>query len=336
VSAEPDGTRAEPTYTGLQELAKRTTAKLLQELGPRNVRHLEDDAVTDILRNPDGTVWINRNGWFKDGGNDLESEFVARALIGTVSGWLKVEVSARSPFLEGELPLDGSRFTASLPPVVESATIAIRKRTKLSRDLNDYVKSGSITPKQAEAFRKRIAAKDNILIAGSQGSGKTTCANAVLREMVETSDPTFERFAILEDTIELQIPPGVNHYAMRTNAAFNIDMDALLRRSLRYSATRFIVGELRGKEAQILLEAWTSGHPGGLTTIHAGTARGALQRFEQLIRKSGQPIDREEIAGAVNLIVVITKVPGGGRIIREIARVVDGSQSGYVTEPISV
>jgi type IV secretion system protein VirB11 len=309
-------------------------AKLNQELGPKNVGYLEDPDVTDILRNSDGSVWVNKKGWFHDVGNGLESDFVARAMIGTVSGWLGVEVSPRSPFLEGELPLDGSRFTASIPPVVESATIAIRKKTRVSRTLDDYVRAGSIKPKQAEALRKRIELKDNILVAGAQAGGKTSLVNALLKEAVMVSDPSFERFAILEDTIELQMPPGVNHYAMRTNAAYDIDMDTLLRRSLRYSATRFVVGELRGKEAQILLEAWTSGHPGGLTTIHAGSARGALHRFEQLVRKSGQPVDREEIASAVNLVVVIAKHPGGGRIITDIERIIDGSSSGYATESL--
>lgn len=317
---------------GLQERAIRVSEKLKQELGPVLLAALSDKLVTDIWRNEDGSIWINRGGAAKKIDAKM-SDYVALNLIGTVSGWLGMDVSADSPFLEGELPLDGSRFTASIPPVVRAPIIAIRKHSMLSRNLDDYKTAGILSPQHTAAIRKRIRMRDNILIAGGQGSGKSTLTNAILREMFETSDPSQERFAILEDTRELQVPDGYNYFSMRTNVVAGITMDDLLRRSLRLTGTRYVVGELRGKEAQACLEAWTSGHPGGAATIHAGSARGALHRFEQLIRKAGAPIDREEICQAVNLVIVITKT-GVGRVVKEVVRVVEGTASGYRFEAL--
>jgi len=297
---------------------------LRQELGPIILQALADPTVTDVWRNPDGNVWASNLG-IGHHRIDTMIDFVATNLIGTVSGFHNMTVSNLAPFLEAELPLDGSRFSASIPPISEGPIFAIRKHATLSRNLDDYVKLGSMTPAQCVGIRKRIAAKDNILVAGGQGSGKTTLAGAMLREMVETSDPKFERFGILQDTLELQVPTGINAYSMRTNIAAGVTMEELVRRSMRFTATRFIIGEVRGAEAQHFLEALSTGHPGGMATIHAGSSRQALRRLEQLIRKSGTPVDREEISSLINLIIVVGKMPRGGRMVREVTRVVDGS-----------
>lgn len=317
---------------GNSERSERVLDKLRQELGPVLLSALNDPTVTDIWRNADGSVWISKIGLGQVRLQLPMSEATALNLIGTVSGALGIEVSAATPFLEGELPLDGSRFSATIRPVVSAPIIAIRKHATVQRTLESYVAAGSLTPRHLAILKACIAKKDNILVAGGQASGKSTFANAVLREMAATCDPKSERMAILEDTVELVPPPGINHYAMRTNDALGVTMELLVRRSMRYTATRFIVGELRGAEAQAFVEALSTGHPGGLTTIHAGSPRQALRRLEQLIRKAGAPIDRAELASVINIVVMIHRTPSGGRVVREVARVLNGSATDYSIE----
>jgi type IV secretion system protein VirB11 len=314
----------------------RLVDKLKNELGPTILAALADPDVTDIWRNEDGVIWVNRSGESRALPRDTHprSDFEVTNLIGTISAHVGVFVSANSPFLEGEMPIGDGRFTATLPPESRRPIFSIRKHIEKSLSLTDYVRAGVMTPAQCATIRARIKAYDNILIAGGQGAGKSTLAGAVLREIFETRDRAKERYAILEDTREICIPPGANFFSLRTNAALGTTMDQIVKRSLRHTATCYVIGELRGAEAQDFLEVLAAGQRGGLATIHAGVGREALRRFEQLIRKSGRPVDRSEIASVINLIVVIAKTAGGARVVREITRVVDGSGLDYALENI--
>src|SRR5256712_8523117 len=124
-------------------------------------------------------------------------------LLGTVAALLGAVVQGRAPIVEGELPINGYRFEGILPPVSTAPTFVIRKSASQIYSLEDYVKAGILTSAQQKVLLDGVRDRQNILIAGGTASGKTTLANALMREIVALGDPT-ERIVILEDTRQLQ------------------------------------------------------------------------------------------------------------------------------------
>jgi Flp pilus assembly CpaF family ATPase len=149
-----------------------------------------------------------------------------------------------------------------------------------------------------------------VVICGGTGSGKTTLANALLGEAVALAG-TAQRFLLLEDTVELQCA-APNHVQLRTSPG--VDLTRLVRATMRLRPDRIVVGELRGREALALLKAWNTGHPGGLTTVHANSARAALSRIDQLVQEAGVPSQPQLIAEAIDVIVSIRRSEGGRRV----------------------
>jgi type IV secretion system protein VirB11 len=202
------------------------------------------------------------------------------------------------------LPETGERFEGLLPPVVAAPTFAIRKPAVAVFTLNDYVAAGIMTSGQAEALRAAVAARKNILVAGGTSTGKTTLTNALLAEVAKTAD----RVVLIEDTRELQCP-APNLVALRTKDGV-VSLSDLVRSSLRLRPDRIPIGEVRGAEALDLLKAWGTGHPGGVGTIHAGSALGALRRLEQLIQEAVVTVPRALIAETIDVVAVLS---GRGR-----------------------
>ena len=225
-------------------------------------------------------------------------------------------VNAGAPIVEGELPLDGNRFEGILPPVAPAPVFVIRKRPRLLYTLADYLEAGILDAGQAEGLRAAVRARRNLLIAGGTTSGKTTLANALIAEMVRLGDPA-ERIVILEDTRELQCA-GRNAVQLHTGDV--ADLTRLTRVTMRLRPDRIIIGEVRGGEALALLKAWNTGHPGGLTTIHANSAPAALMRLDTLIQEAGVPPQPRLVAEAIDLVVFIARTPDGRRV-RELATV---------------
>jgi energy-coupling factor transporter ATP-binding protein EcfA2 len=159
-----------------------------------------------------------------------------------------------------------------------------------------------------------VETRANILVAGGTGSGKTTLVNALLAEVAKTTD----RIVLIEDTRELQCA-APNLVAMRTKDGV-VSLSDLVRSSLRLRPDRIPIGEVRGAEALDLLKAWGTGHPGGIGTIHAGTALGALRRMEQLIQEAVVTVPRALLAETIDLIAVLVR-DGHGRRLAELARV---------------
>jgi type IV secretion system protein VirB11 len=224
------------------------------------------------------------------------------------------QVHACSPRVSAELPETGERFEGLLPPVVASPAFAIRKPAIAVFSLEDYVSADIMTSGQAAALRSAIPDKLNILVAGGTGTGKTTLTNALLAEIAKTG----ERVVLIEDTRELQCA-APNLVAMRTKDGVASLAD-LVRSSLRLRPDRIPIGEVRGSEALDLLKAWGTGHPGGVGTIHAGSAIGALRRMEQLIQEAVITVPRALIAETINLIAVLVR-DGHGRRLAELVRV---------------
>lgn len=275
---------------------------------------LADDSVVEVMLNPDGRIWVDRlSSGLADTGERLSAEDGER-IIRLIAHHVGSEAHATSPRLSAELPETGERFEGLLPPLVASPSFSIRKPASMVFSLDDYVAAGIMSEVQASALRQAVAERLNIIVAGATSSGKTTLTNALLAEVARTND----RVVILEDTRELQCA-APNVVALRTKDGV-ASLSDLVRSALRLRPDRILVGEVRGAEAIDLLKAWGTGHPGGVGTLHAGSAIGALLRLEQLIQEAVVTVPRPLIAETINLIVVLHG-RGANRRVAELMRV---------------
>ena len=296
------------------ERSRRISEKLERELGTLVFACLSEPDVLDIILNPDGVLWVERLGEAPQRLGEMPT-YQAEALIATVASEMRTTVTAEAPILECELPLDGSRFSAVIPPVVSAPCFAIRRRARKILRLADYVAASIMTGPQAARLSHAIEARHNILIAGGTGSGKTTLANALLSHMAEALPD--DRLVIIEDTAEIQCTAP---NAMIMRATSTVSLQRLVRATMRFSPKRIIVGEVRGGEALELIKAWNTGHPGGVATIHANGAREALARLEDLIREATPAPMQRTVAAAVHVIAFIAKTARGRRV-EELIRV---------------
>ncbi len=296
------------------EASLRGAKMLRTALGTSIAAWLDDPQVIEVMLNPDGRLWVDRLGvGVSDSGERLSAADGER-IVRLVAHHVGVEVHAKCPRVSAELPEGGERFEGLLPPVVAAPAFAIRKPAVAIFTLDDYVATGILERRDAALFRDGIAARWNILIAGGTGTGKTTLANALLAEVARTDD----RIVLIEDTRELQCT-SPNLVALRTKDGV-ASLSDLVRSSLRLRPDRIPIGEVRGAEALDLLKAWGTGHPGGIGTIHAGTALGALRRMEQLIQEAVVTVPRALLAETIDLVAVLVR-DGRGRRLAELVRV---------------
>ncbi len=296
-------------------------------LGPVIAAHLEDPTVVEVMLNPDGRLWIDRlTGGLEDTGARVTPADAER-IVRLVAHHVGVEVHAGSPRVSAELPGSGERFEGLLPPVVAAPCFAIRRPAVAVFTLIDYVDAHIMSAGEAGLLRTAVRERKNILVAGGTSTGKTTLVNALLAEVAKTGD----RVVLIEDTRELQCA-APNLVALRTKDGA-ASLSDLVRSSLRLRPDRIPIGEVRGPEALDLLKAWGTGHPGGIGTLHAGTAIGALRRLEQLIQEAVVTVPRALIAETIDLIAVLAG-RGAGRRLAELARVEGlGPRGDYVLTP---
>ncbi|KXS55460.1 MAG: type IV secretion system protein VirB11 [Marinobacter sp. T13-3] len=300
----------------------RRIQMLRTAMGPLIAAALEDPDVVEIMLNPDRTLWVDRLSTGRAPlGAELSTEDGER-IIRLVAAHVGAEVHRGQPLLSAELPETGERFEGILPPAAPGPAFALRKRAVGVIPLARYIADGMMTAQQAEFLRCAVGERQNILIAGGTSTGKTTLANALLAEIATTGD----RVLVLEDTIELQCAAR-DHVPLRTRAGV-VSMSELVRATMRLRPDRVVVGEVRGGEALDLVKVWGTGHPGGIATIHAGSALGALLRLEQLILEVAVNPPRPLIAEAVNVVIHIAG-RGRKRRIASIARVTGFDSTGY-------
>ena len=296
------------------EAITRGARMLRTALGPAIGTWLEDPAVVEVMLNPDGHLWVDRlTEGLADTGERLSAADGER-IVRLVAHHVGAEVHPASPRVSAELPETGERFEGLIPPVVAAPAFAIRKPAVAVFTLDDYVAAAIITRRQAEFLRHAVAQRRNVLVAGGTSTGKTTLVNALLAEVAKTSD----RVVLIEDTRELQCRAS-NLVALRTKDGV-ASLSDLVRSSLRLRPDRIPIGEVRGAEALDLLKAWGTGHPGGIGTIHAGSALGALRRLEQLVQEAVVTVPRALIAETINVIAVLAG-RGSERRLTELARV---------------
>jgi type IV secretion system protein VirB11 len=277
---------------------------------------LADPSVVEVMVNPDGALRLDRLETGRcETGVILDCAQTER-IIRLVASHARIEAHALAPIISAELPplgerVAGERFEGLLPPIALAPCFAIRKPALRIHTLADYVADGIMSDPVARLLSLSVAEKRNILVAGGTSSGKTTLANALLAELA-VSD---ERVILIEDTRELQCAAR-DTVALRTRPGVAALSD-LVRSTLRLRPDRIIVGEVRGGEALDLLKAWNTGHPGGVATVHANSARSSLYRIEQLIQEAVVNVPRRLVAEAVDLIIFIA----GRGTLRRIAAV---------------
>jgi P-type conjugative transfer ATPase TrbB len=292
-------------------VAERKLEALRHALGATVLAALEEPAVVEIMANPDGRLVLDRSGEGRsDTGCVMSSEARDRA-IRLIADYVGETVTRTHPRLSGVLPGTRERFQAVLPPVSVGPAFSIRKRPALIWRLDDYVRDGLMSEAQAEVLRVASFERRNILISGGTGSGKTTLANAVLAEPAFAEDRVF----LIEDTPELQCSAWDVVSVVTRRQPVVIGVADLVRDALRMRPDRIVIGEMRdGGAALETLKSWNTGHPGGLSTIHANSAAEALRRMEDLLGEVASQIPQRMIGNAVDCIVHIRRATSGRRV----------------------
>ncbi|HBF30881.1 P-type conjugative transfer ATPase TrbB, partial [Rhizobium sp.] len=240
------------------ESRRRLINALSDSLGPVIINALNEHDVVEIMLNPDGRLFIERIGKGMEEGGAMAAHH-AQIVIGKVAHALGTEITVDRPIISGELPIGGHRFEGLLPPIVSRPIFTIRKKASLLVRLDQYVTDQVMTEQQAVVIRDAIAARKNILVSGGTGTGKTTLTNAIIADMVEACPD--HRLVILEDTAEIQCAA---RNAVILHTSDTVDMNRLLKSTMRLRPDRIIVGEVRDGAALTLLKAWNTGHPGGI------------------------------------------------------------------------
>lgn len=282
------------------EIADRGRRMLRSAMGPAIAAWLDDPNIAEVMLNPDGRLWLDRLEGGLAATEVTLSAADAERVIRLAAHHVGAEAHAGRPRLSAELPGGGERFEGLLPPVTIAPVFSLRKPARQVFELADYVRRGVMSPQAAQVLAAAVASRRTVLVAGATSSGKTTLVNALLAEMARTED----RLVLIEDVRELRCA-APNMVALRTSEG-GASLAQLVRSALRLRPDRIVVGEVRGGEALDLLKAWGTGHPGGVGTLHAGSAAGALLRLEQLIQEAVVTVPRGLIAETVDLIAVLT------------------------------
>jgi pilus assembly protein CpaF len=289
----------------------------------RPIAHLiEDPTVTEIMVNGSGRVFIERDGRLELAAGVTVRERNLRVAVRNLARVLGDDISEEQPLLDARLP-DGSRVAAALPPVsLGGTTLTIRKFQSRHFTADELVRIGTLSTTDLALIRQAIEARDNILISGGTGTGKTTLLNALTAFL-----PVGDRVVLIEDTAELQLeaPNLVRFEARREQPGLPaVTIRDLLRATLRHRPDRILVGEVRGGEAFDLLQALNTGHSGTLSTIHANSADQALRRFTSCVLQSGVDLPyaaiRHGIADCVQVLVHLER-RHARRLVSELVRV---------------
>lgn len=298
---------------------------------------LRDPEISDILINGAGRVFVEKRGELCEEPALEISEKSLQVAVRNIARVLGGDVSPEQPVLDARLP-DGSRVAAVLPPCsVTGTALAIRKFHGQRYNIEELVRLGTLPPQLAKRLQEAIQNRQNLLISGGTGTGKTTLLNALAGFIAPR-----ERIVLIEDTAEIQIqaPNLVRLEARREQPGVPaVTMRDLLKATLRLRPDRILLGEVRGGEAFDLLQALNTGHRGTLSTLHANSAAEALGRFTTCVLMSGVELPyralRGQIGEALNLLVHIERRPGRREVTQVLGvRGYDGGQDRYDLERI--
>lgn len=292
----------------------------------------EVDGVTEVAVNAPREIWVTQHGMRQQVRDFvMEEETIASSLRELASGMggearaetLQAIVSAKMP---------GYRFAGLLwPTAAKGSAISIRKHANRVFTLDEFVAQGSMPQDMADLITAKVSSGANMLITGSTDTGKTTLLNAVSRAI-----PSTECVVSIEDTRELQLIVP-NWRPLETNVQKGLTATKLLEFTMRSSPDRIIVGELRGPEAAVFLEACNTGHHGCMASVHCNSAFDALARLEVLTLRAGLdwPLQaiRQQIASTIEIVIHMARIDGR-RVLNEIAEIrsYDDSTQKYVVD----
>jgi pilus assembly protein CpaF len=289
---------------------------------------LASRTVSEIMVNPDGTVWMEEKGQIERLPDIRFEEGALLTGLEVIANRFGKKLDADSPILNLRLP-DGSRMAALIPPVVNpQPMMTVRKFTSRDFTMDDLIERRMVTAEQAQQLSGAIHRGDNLLISGGTGAGKTTLTNVVASFI-----PDSDRILILEDVAELYIRKQhvVSAEAQLDTHKSQTGFSDLLKATLRHRPDRIIVGEIRGPEARVFLDALNTGHRGSLSTIHANGANDALRRLAQLAMRgsAGVPLHdvEDECRRSIDLVAHVMNQDGWRRIT-EIRTVSDSCGTG--------
>jgi len=309
-----------------QEERERLINEIIDEvlgLGPIDPL-LRDPTITDILINGPRTVYVERRGRLERTNVVFHDEQHVLEIVQRIASRVGRRLDESSPMVDARLR-DGSRVNAVIRPLaLDGALVSIRRFSTRPLLASDLIARKSITSDMVEFLAACVRSRLNILISGGTGSGKTTFLNMLSGYISDD-----ERIATIEDAAELQLQQP--HVARMETRPANLEGKGevttrdLVRNALRMRPDRIIVGECRGSEAFDMLQAMTTGHDGGLTTIHANNTREAISRLEMLIGMAGYDLPiwfiHRQIATAIDIVVQCARLTGGARKVIQISEV---------------
>lgn len=293
---------------------------------------LEDDSVTEIMINGEKGIFLEREGQLESFSNGKISKERLDELVVRITGMSNRIVNEASPLTDARLG-DGSRVHVAISPVaLDSPVITIRKFPKRAIALEDLLHKESLNSEVAEFLKTLVQAKYNLFVSGATGSGKTTLLN-VLSDFI----PKNERIITIEDTAELQIRNVPNLVRLEARSSVvegckEITIRDLLRASLRMRPDRIIVGEVRGAETVDMLQAFSTGHDGSLSTGHGNSTKDMLSRLETMILM-GLDIPalavRRQLASGIDIMIHLGRLRDRRRVVLEITEI-DGCADGEI------
>ena len=298
---------------------------------------LQDPLVSDILVNGMESTYVERAGRLERVDVRFRDRQHLLHIAQRIAGRVGRRIDESSPMVDARLE-DGSRVNIVIPPLaLDGAAISIRRFVMRGTSLQDMAQRNVMSPAMAELFRIGVRARLNILISGGTGAGKTTFMNALSKEIDHS-----ERLITIEDAAELQLQqPHVIRLETRTMSAEGtgqVTMRDLLVNTLRMRPDRIVVGEVRGGEAQEMLQAMNTGHPGSMCTLHANNPREALTRLENMLMMAGHdmplPALRRQIASSVDMVVQLERLRSGQRCVTSATNVVGIENDIVTTEEI--
>ncbi len=306
-----------------------------QEAGPLKP-YLMDKTVSEIMVNKWDAIFIERNGIIEMADYKFPNPEALSRFALSLATILGKELNRKNPFMDARLP-DGSRLNIVIPPIaLESPTITIRKPSVVNYNHQNLIQAGTLDEKSIYFLNFAVNSRQNMLISGGTGSGKTT-----LMSVLTTFINPKERIVTIEDTAEIQIHLK-NVVRMETRPPMGqepgIYADQLLKNALRMRPDRILVGECRGAEAYDMLMAMNTGHHGSMTTMHSNSAADALRRLESMVLRAGYEIPssmiQNDIANTIKVVVQILRATDGKRRVTEIVEVLGRSNDKYETQQI--
>ena len=329
---------AEETLLNRQE-RERIVDEVIDEvlgLGPLELL-LKDESISDILINGPKNIFVEKGGQMQKSDVEFRDNKHLLQIIDRIVSKVGRRVDETSPMVDARLE-DGSRVNAIIPPLaLDGAAVSIRRFGSNPLKLEDLLNFKAFTPEMVMLLEGCIKARLNCIISGGTGSGKTTLLNT-LSSFIGHED----RIVTIEDAAELQLqqdhvvrletrPPNIE-------GTGSITATDLVKNALRMRPERIIIGECRGGETLDMLQAMNTGHDGSMTTVHSNSPRDAVTRLETLVMMAGydMPVKaiRQQIAGAVHVLIQANRLQGGPRRVTAITEVIGMEQDTVITQDI--